>query len=150
MVASFLLALSLTLQGVPLAQKHAATPAAAEDRKNGITEEQAAKILDELQNIRMLLESRQATDRPVASESSPEVEFKTLPEVSSKILGDSKAPITLVEFLDFQCPFCVRFHRVVVPNLKRKYIDTGLLRLVIMNMPLQSHIYSRPAALFAE
>jgi len=61
-------------------------------------------------------------------------------------LGSAKAPITIVEFSDFQCPFCKRFHDQVMPSLKRSYIDKGLVRFVHKDLPLPFHEYSREAA----
>jgi len=61
-------------------------------------------------------------------------------------LGSAKAPITIVEFSDFQCPFCKRFHDQVMPSLKRAYIDTGLVRFVHKDLPLPFHEYAREAA----
>lgn len=64
------------------------------------------------------------------------------------VLGSSKAKVTIVEFSDFQCPFCQRFH----PTLKQaltEYKDT--VRLVYRHFPLDSiHPQARPAANAAE
>ena len=40
-------------------------------------------------------------------------------------LGDPKAPVTIIEFGDYQCPFCRQFWRDTFPRLKKEYIDTG-------------------------
>jgi len=54
------------------------------------------------------------------------------------ILGDKNAPITIVEFGDYQCPFCKRFHQETLPELKSNYIDKGIVNLVWMDFPLES------------
>lgn len=54
------------------------------------------------------------------------------------ILGDKNAPITIVEFGDYQCPFCKRFHQETLPDLKSNYIDKGIVNLVWMDFPLES------------
>lgn len=46
------------------------------------------------------------------------------------ILGSLNAPITFVEYSDFQCPFCARFFRNSFPSLKSEYIDTGKIKFV--------------------
>lgn len=51
-------------------------------------------------------------------------------------LGAESAPVALVEFSDFQCPFCATFARDFLPTLQRKYVQPGLLRLVFMHLPL--------------
>jgi len=64
-------------------------------------------------------------------------------------LGDPNAPITVVEFSDFQCPYCKRFHDEVLPSLKKEYIDKGLVRFVHKDLPLPFHKYAREAAITA-
>jgi len=62
-------------------------------------------------------------------------------------LGRADAPVTLVEFSDFQCPFCGRFFATTFPILKKDYIDTGKLRYVLRDYPLdQLHPNARKAA----
>jgi protein-disulfide isomerase len=52
------------------------------------------------------------------------------------MLGRADAPLTIVEFSDYQCPYCQRFVTNVFPNLKRDYIDTGKVRYVFRDFPL--------------
>lgn len=53
-------------------------------------------------------------------------------------LGDPQAPITVVEFTDFGCEFCRRFHMLTFPALKEEYIDTGLVYYLIKDLPVTS------------
>ena len=62
------------------------------------------------------------------------------------VLGDPNAPLTIVEFSDFECSYCRRFHKQVMPQLKRDYIDTGLVRFVHKDLPLPFHPHALPAA----
>ena len=52
----------------------------------------------------------------------------------------------MVEFTDYQCPFCLRFTTNTFPQLKTKYIDTGKVRWVALNLPLDSHKDAKMAA----
>lgn len=61
-------------------------------------------------------------------------------------LGSAQAPLTIVEFSDFECSYCQRFHRDVLPALKQNYIDTGLVRFVHKDLPLPFHQQAIPAA----
>ena len=60
-------------------------------------------------------------------------------------LGDASAPLTIVEFSDFECSYCRRFHEQVMPQLTSKYIDTGLVR-IHKDLPLPFHPHAMPAA----
>jgi len=67
------------------------------------------------------------------------------------VLGDKNAPVTMIEFSDYQCPVCQRFHTEVFQELKAKYIDTGKMKFVYRDLPLTSiHPNAYPAALAAE
>lgn len=61
-------------------------------------------------------------------------------------LGAAKAPVVLVEFTDFECGFCKRFFEQTFPTLKAKFIDTGKLRFISRNFPVQRHPQAGPAA----
>lgn len=54
------------------------------------------------------------------------------------ILGDPNAPVTLVEFGDYQCPFCGRFYTQVEPRLRQEYIKTGKVKMVYRDFPISS------------
>ena len=58
-------------------------------------------------------------------------------------LGDPNAPLTMVEFSDYECPFCKSFFEETLPQIKEQYIDTGKLRFVYRDLPLSFH---EPAA----
>ena len=65
--------------------------------------------------------------------------------------GDPDAPITILEFSDFQCPFCARFHVQTLPLLLEEYIDEGKVNFVYRDFPIQSiHPNALPAAVAAE
>lgn len=55
------------------------------------------------------------------------------------VLGDKNAPVTLVEFVDYECPFCKAFVDDTYPQIKSEYIDTGKVKLVMRDLPLSFH-----------
>lgn len=55
------------------------------------------------------------------------------------VLGDPDAPITMIEFSDYECPFCKRYFDQTYPELKKNYIDTGKVKLVFRDLPLSFH-----------
>jgi protein-disulfide isomerase len=68
-----------------------------------------------------------------ASEPAPAV-----PEVKEgdKVLGEASAPVTVVEYFSLGCIHCKNFHETILPKLKTEYIDTGKVRLVYRDFPL--------------
>ncbi|MBX4211336.1 MAG: DsbA family protein [Candidatus Yanofskybacteria bacterium] len=66
------------------------------------------------------------------------------------VLGDLNAPVTIVEFSDFQCPFCRQFWRDTFSQLKKDYVDTGKVRFVYRDFPLSMHPAAQPSALAAQ
>lgn len=62
-------------------------------------------------------------------------------------LGRTDAPVTMIEFSDYQCPFCRRFFDTTLPALKKEYVDSGKLRYVFRDFPIeQIHPQARKAA----
>lgn len=59
------------------------------------------------------------------------------------MLGNPDAPVTFIEFSDYECPFCQRHFTNTYPLLKKDYIDTGKVKLVFRDLPLSFH---NPAA----
>ena len=67
------------------------------------------------------------------------------------VIGNPDAPITIIEFSDFQCPFCARFYTQTLPLIYEEYIDQGKVKLVFRDFPIQSiHPNAVPAAVASE
>lgn len=62
------------------------------------------------------------------------------------VLGDAGARVGIIEYSDFQCPYCQRFHTAVHPLLKNNYIDSGKVQMIFRDLPLDFHPLARPAA----
>jgi protein-disulfide isomerase len=71
---------------------------------------------------------------------------KTVSVDDDPYLGKKNAPITMIEFSDFQCPFCRSFWRDTLPLIKSEFIDTGKLKFVYRDFPLSFHEGAMPAA----
>lgn len=65
---------------------------------------------------------------------------------SAPSLGDPEAPITIIEFSDYQCPYCARHVNNTLPALKEKYVETGKVKYVFMDFPLRSHTLAPKAS----
>ena len=72
-------------------------------------------------------------------------------EDNDPVIGDIDAPITIIEFSDFQCPFCARFHVQTLPTIMDEYINEGTVKIVFRDFPIQSiHPNALPASVAAE
>jgi protein-disulfide isomerase len=62
-------------------------------------------------------------------------------------LGNADATVTLMEFSDYQCPFCARHYREVMPTLVEEYVQSGKLKYVMRENPIVSiHSRAMPAS----
>jgi protein-disulfide isomerase len=117
----------------------------------GMSRDQADAILDELKQIHLLLQTQQTAqaNRAVAAAApAPPVSDKVKMSVAQGwySMGRSDAPVTMVEFTDYQCPFCRRFESDDFAQLKKNYIDTGKVLFVSRDLPLDFHPNAAPAA----
>ena len=67
---------------------------------------------------------------PMIQETSPEITIKTFVNNGSPILGDHNAPITLIEFGDYQCHFCNVFFHNTEEDIMKKFIETGKVKMI--------------------
>jgi protein-disulfide isomerase len=56
--------------------------------------------------------------------------------IEDMVLGDPNAPITIIEYASMTCPHCAHFEETTYPELKKRYIDTGKVRLIFREFPL--------------
>ena len=110
-----------------------------------ITQEQADEILQELKAIRAELAARPAIAKFTPFENPP-IKTVALSDAAGRSMGSADAPLVLIEFADYQCPYCKRFHKESFEALKSKFIDTGKVRFVSLDLPLPGHGYASAAA----
>jgi protein-disulfide isomerase len=63
-------------------------------------------------------------------------ELLTPGPLPDKVLGEANAPVTVVEYASMTCPHCADFHSEIFPKLKSQYIDTGKVRFIFREYPL--------------
>lgn len=61
-------------------------------------------------------------------------------------LGRADAPVTIIEFTDYECPFCRQFHQGAFAEIMKEYVDPGKVRWVSRDLPLEIHPYARKSA----
>ncbi len=64
--------------------------------------------------------------------------------------GDENAPVTIVEWSDYECPFCGRFYSQTLSQIEEQYINTGKVKFVYRDFPLGFHQNAQKAAEAAE
>ena len=69
-------------------------------------------------------------------EQTSALTYEMLIKNGSPILGDQSAKITILEFGDYQCTFCYKFHKETLPILKDEFINNGKIKMVFKDFPL--------------
>jgi protein-disulfide isomerase len=106
------------------------------------------QVLKELGEIKQLLQKQataQAQARPPAP-PPPNVKGMVLDLGKNPTVGSPAAKVTLVEFTDYQCPYCSQYARDTYKQIKSQYIDTGKVRYTVMDQPLDFHKLAFKAA----
>ncbi|HEV8583403.1 MAG TPA: thioredoxin domain-containing protein [Methylomirabilota bacterium] len=107
--------------------------------------ERLRKDVDEMKRdlaeIKELLRGRQSSQAAAPPAGPVAVKVDGYP-----VMGQAGAPITVVEFSSFQCPFCRRHFERTLPELKKAFVDEGKIRYVFHDMPLQNQPDSPNAA----
>jgi protein-disulfide isomerase len=101
------------------------------------------QILQELRELKKLLQTK-AVD-PIAA--APVV--ATLNVKGEPFKGVSTAQIAIVEYSDFECPFCGKYTREIYPQIIERYVKTGKVRYYFRDLPLPIHPNAMPAAIAA-
>jgi len=94
---------------------------------------QVAEMQKDLAEIKKMLE--EGAKAPAAP-SQPGFKPQTVSIGTSPMKGDINAPVTIIEYSDYQCPFCARNYRDVLPLIQQEYIDSGKVRFVMRENPL--------------
>lgn len=89
----------------------------------------------ELAEIKKMLAERPATPQPPQAKPFQPVDVNI---ADAPFLGKADAPVTLVEFTDYRCPFCKRHATTTKLQLVKEYVDTGKLKYVLKEFPLKS------------
>jgi protein-disulfide isomerase len=110
--------------------------------QQGITQQQSEEMLKELRAIRQLLEKLTTPQPP----GPPQPQFAKITNLTGYALGKPDAPLTMVEFTDLQCPFCRQYMLTSFDEIRKNWIETGKLRYISRDFPLDFHAQALPAA----
>ena len=95
-----------------------------------------AAMRKDLEEIKKLLRRRPGA-RPSARRQAPAFEPLELGIAGAPFKGKADAPVTLVEFTDYQCPFCRRHFQSVMPRIEKDYVETGKVKYVMREFPIR-------------
>lgn len=120
----------------------AQTPTAA-NADNGAVLRELSSLREEVREIKTLLQAQQAKLPTGATRTKklPESlsQDVTLPFLPDQVLGSGQSKFVVVEFADLQCPFCSYFNKNSFPTFKKGFVDTGKVRFMSVDFPLESH-----------
>lgn len=97
-----------------------------------------------------IAKQQEGAQKAKAEASKPKLITKEDLTDDDAFLGEKDAPVTIVEFSEYQCPYCKRHIDQVVPQIMKKYVDTGKVKYIFRDFPLEFHSNAMPAALAAE
>lgn len=89
--------------------------------------------------IEVYIKNQQAEVAKAQAEANKPKTFEGDFTDDDPFLGDANAQVTIVEWSDFECPFCSRFAQNTFSQIKEKYIDTGKVKFVYRDFPLGFH-----------
>ncbi|WNM58659.1 DsbA family protein [Candidatus Nitrospira allomarina] len=118
---------------------------------------QLIEVQNELRDVRKELaevrksvsELQGSSNLPLAAAPRPSAVGNVELNSDDPTLGSQKAKVAIVEFTDYQCPYCAKYHSDTFENLKKEYIDTGKVQYVLRDFPLDFHAYAIGAAIAA-
>ena len=136
---------------VPAANSQTPPEGASLSGANAVLGQNFAALVEELKalraemaQLRQTMSEMRIPRRPPPPPPPPRVSLDDDPA-----LGRSDAPIAIVEFSEYECPFCLRYQEQTFPKLKASYIETGKVRYVFRDFPLGMHHHAKPAAIAA-
>jgi len=151
LIKAFLTITCLTLLVSCDRQQDQNTPKEITELNNRVNEMQQEQrlILKEVISLQKkldsILASNQFKPQGAAGRSNKTI---TLPNIE-RLQGDDNAEYAIVEFMDYQCPYCIRYATQVLPTLKQQYVDSGKLKYGIRDYPLSFHSKAEGAAIAA-
>ena len=113
--------------------------------------EDFAKLKDDVARLnaqqQQILDSLDELKRMIKGPGQPALKPpQTMSVAGEQYKGRPNATLAIIEYADFECPFCRRFEHDVYPQIRDNYIDTGKVKYFHRDMPLPFHERAMPAA----
>ena len=130
----------LALAAGPSQAAKAGADSQLQEQLDTLREDQQA-LRKEFDELKKLLQDRGVIPPPRVQKIDGVIELGVAP-----VKGSGAAPLTMIEFSDYQCPFCARHAQQTLPEIDRDYIATGKVRYVFRDLPLPIHPEAPKAA----
>src|SRR4030065_2768197 len=114
-------------------------PANAADTSQINIEDEIKSLKKDMQDLKKEVETLKAKGTPAPAQPSQELQDITARIDDDPVKGKADAPVTIIEFSDYQCPFCGRFVKNTLTEITQKYIDTRMVKYVFRDFPLDFH-----------
>ncbi|MCB1875954.1 MAG: DsbA family protein [Chromatiales bacterium] len=105
--------------------------------------EEVRQLKSEVQRLRL------EDSKPASAKANVLQRYTLDLHVDDHGVGDAEAKVVIIEYSDYQCPFCARHQRQTYPLIKKNYLDTGKARYIVRDFPLGFHKFARDASLAA-
>jgi protein-disulfide isomerase len=103
-------------------------------------EAQQQQIIAKLDELKQLLQTNRS-DQP-----TPALRVSSMSVRGEAFRGDSGADVAIIEYADFECPYCGEYERRVFPQILSDYIETGKVKYFYRDLPFPMHARAMPAA----
>jgi protein-disulfide isomerase len=114
---------------------------------DSVTDDDLEKLIDAIKE-----QKAQPIQQVPTQQAAPQQQIlQSISLDDDPVKGDHDAPVTIVEFSDFQCPFCLRFAKETLSQIEQNYVDIGKVRFVYRDLPLENiHANALAAHIAAE
>ena len=104
------------------------------------------KMLKSNQETPTVQPSVQAPSVPEEPQEVSEEVWQEMVKNPMAVKGEKNAKVTMVEFSDYQCPFCKRYAEETMAQIEKEYIASGKVRYIVRDLPLEFHQFAQAAA----
>lgn len=103
--------------------------------------------MSEMRKEIQLLQQKVSTLEQKQAAQQPKQVPIPLAGLEKMTLGKQDATIAILEFSDYECPYCAKHYQKVLPKLQERYIDKGTVKYVMKDFPLEFHAHAKKASL---
>lgn len=108
------------------------------------------QYLEKEQSVKSLTADSQAAQQLPQAVPTEDMTPKKVSIDDDAVLGEANAKVTMIDFTDYECPFCKKYVDETFAQIKKDYIDSGKIKYVVRDLPLSFHQNAHKEAQAAE